>query len=47
MYRYTYTDADLGRLREICMEYDDAYVMFNNETMHRDAIRFEKSLPGA
>ncbi|TLZ76553.1 MAG: DUF72 domain-containing protein [Methanobacteriota archaeon] len=47
MYRYAYTDGDLERLREICTEYDDAYVMFNNETMHRDAIRFEKSLPGA
>ena len=47
MYRYAYTDGDLERLREICTEYDDAYVMFNNETMHRDAIRFERSLPGA
>src|SRR2546426_454480 len=47
IYRYRYTDEDLGRLKRICAEYDDAYVLFNNETMHRDAIRFEKSLPGA
>ncbi len=46
MYRYTYTDEDLARLRQICTEYDDAYVMFNNETMHQDAIHFEKSLRG-
>lgn len=40
MYRYTYTDADLSRLRAICLEYDDACVMFDNLSMHADAIRF-------
>lgn len=39
-YRYTYTDADLERLADLCREYDDAYAMFNNETMHADAVRF-------
>ena len=42
MYRYTYTDADLLRLAEICDEYDDAYVMFNNLSMHADALRFQR-----
>ncbi len=40
MYRYTYTDADLERLRATCGEYDDAFVLFNNATMHADARRF-------
>ncbi|HEX9339577.1 MAG TPA: DUF72 domain-containing protein [Thermoplasmata archaeon] len=40
MYRYTYTDEDLSRLRSICTEYDDAYAMFNNLSMHADAQRF-------
>jgi uncharacterized protein YecE (DUF72 family) len=44
MYRYTYTDADLRRLRGICEEYDDAYVMFNNLTAHADALRFSAML---
>lgn len=43
-YRYTYTDADLARLRSMAEEYDDAYVMFNNETMHADALRFRAVL---
>ena len=42
MYRYTYTYADLLRLREVCDEYDDAYVMFNNLSMHADALRFQR-----
>ena len=42
MYRYTYTDADLLRLKEVCDEYDDAYVMFNNLSMHPDALRFQQ-----
>ncbi len=47
-YRYTYTDADLARLRAIADEYDDAYVLFNNLTMHADATRFRQgSLPPA
>lgn len=40
MYRYTYTTADLERLRAVCGEYDDALVLFNNVTMHEDAMRF-------
>ena len=40
MYRYSYTDADLGTLRATCQEYDDALVLFNNLTMHDDARRF-------
>jgi len=40
MYRYRYTDDDLARLKAIGREYDDAYVMFNNLSMHRDALRF-------
>ncbi len=46
IYRYRYTDEDLGRLKRICAEYDDAYVLFNNETMHEDAMRFVTSLRG-
>ncbi|MCI4371686.1 MAG: DUF72 domain-containing protein [Thermoplasmata archaeon] len=45
-YRYTYTDEDLARLVSICREYDDAYVLFNNQTMHPDALRFAKVLGG-
>jgi uncharacterized protein YecE (DUF72 family) len=44
MFRYTYTDVDLTTLRAVCEEYDDAYVMFNNETMHADASRFRQQL---
>src|SRR5712691_4867163 len=47
VYRYTYTDADLARLRTIALEYDDAFAMFNNETMHADALRFATSLRDA
>ena len=46
MYRYTYTDEDLAQLLAICREYDDTYVMFNNETMQRDAVRFAELLRG-
>ena len=42
MYRYTYTDEDLSRLRSICKEYDDVYAMFNNLSMHADARRFSR-----
>lgn len=45
-YRYTYTDADLGRLRAMAEEYDDAYVLFNNVTMHADAMRFRALVEG-
>lgn len=40
MYRYAYTDADLAKLRATCDEYDDAFVLFNNLSMHTDAVRF-------
>lgn len=46
MYRYTYTKEDLARLRAICVEYDDAYVLFNNLTMHADALRFRSQFGG-
>ena len=46
MYQYTYTDEDLARLIAICREYDDTYVMFNNETMQRDAVRFAELARG-
>jgi len=46
-YRYTYGEADLVRLQSICDEYDDAYVMFNNVTMHADALRFQGIVSGA
>ena len=46
MYRYTFTDEDLSRMRTICWEYDDSYVLFNNETMHPDAVRFAELLRG-
>ena len=46
MYRYAYTDEDLARLQTICREYDDAYVMFNNLSMHRDAVRFRSIVRG-
>jgi len=46
MYRYAYTDTDLGRIRAICREYDDAYVMFNNFSMHPDAVRFRSLVRG-
>jgi uncharacterized protein YecE (DUF72 family) len=39
-YRYTYTEADLSRLEAMCQEYDDAFVLFNNVSMHADATRF-------
>lgn len=44
MYRYTFTDGDLAKLKATCDEYDDAYVMFNNLTMHEDARRFRALL---
>lgn len=44
VYRYTYSDADLHRLRAMAEEYDDAYVLFNNVTMHADAVRYRRLL---
>jgi len=38
--RVRVADADLGRLKSTCEEYDDAYAMFTNASMHTDAIRF-------
>ncbi len=43
-YRYTYADADLARLASLAREFDDAYVMFNNVSMHADAKRFRDLL---
>ncbi len=39
-FRYAYTDADLARLQAMTREYDDAFVFFNNRSMHADATRF-------
>ncbi len=47
LYRYTYTDADLSRLKAMCEEYDDAFVFFNNESMAADAARFRALLDRA
>ena len=40
MYRYTYTDDDLKGLYANCMDMEQVYVLFNNETMYEDALRF-------
>jgi uncharacterized protein YecE (DUF72 family) len=44
LHRYTYTDDDLAKLKTMALEYDDAYVMFDNLTMHADALRFSEML---
>lgn len=41
---YTYTDEDLAVVRTKAEEYDDAYVLFNNRTMHDDATRLRRFL---
>jgi len=46
LYRHTFTDEELRRLRAICAEYDDAYAMFNNVTSHDDAMRLRTLLEG-
>ncbi len=44
MYRYTYTDDDLrwlaSEIRKLGVE--EVYLLFNNITMYRDALRFRK-----
>jgi len=42
MYRYTYTENDLKKLYEKCMHFSQVYVLFNNDTMYEDALRFMK-----
>ena len=44
MYRYTYTEDDLKELYEKCMNmnFSEVYVLFNNDTMYEDALRFMK-----
>lgn len=46
MYRYTYTDRDLCELRERILgsRASAVYVLFNNDTMVPDALRFRKLL---
>lgn len=39
---YSYTHADLAKLKSICEEYDDAWVMFNNQSAYADALRFSE-----
>lgn len=47
-YYYTYTDADLARVTSLAREFDDAYILFDNETAVDDAIRLQEvlSVPG-
>ena len=40
-YDYAYTEQDLARLRDIALEYDDAYVLFDNVTRFDDAVRLQ------
>jgi uncharacterized protein YecE (DUF72 family) len=44
MYKYSYTNEDLRKLREVIhdMRCEVAYVMFNNLSMREDALRFKK-----
>jgi uncharacterized protein YecE (DUF72 family) len=44
MYQYTYTDDDLRELYEKCMEMEQVYVLFNNETMYEDALQFMRRI---
>jgi Uncharacterized conserved protein len=44
MYRYTYTEEDLKRLHEKCMDFSQICVLFNNYTMYEDALRFMKMI---
>ena len=44
MHRSSYTGDDLNRLRDIAVEYDDAYVLFDNVTSFDDARRFQRRL---
>ena len=48
MCRYTYTDDDLKRLYEKCLNTGspEVYVLFNNDTMYDDALRFMKMVSG-
>ncbi len=43
-YYYTYGDAELLRLKEICAGYGDVQVFFNNVSMFEDAVRFRRLL---
>lgn len=46
MYRYTYTEDDLKTLYEKCLETrsSQVYVLFNNDTMYDDALRFMETM---
>ena len=46
MYRYTYKKEDLKELYERCMNknFSEVYVLFNNNTMYGDALRFKELL---
>jgi len=43
-YRYLHTDDDLQRLAEQCATDAPTYVLFNNQFMGEDALRFQKLL---
>jgi uncharacterized protein YecE (DUF72 family) len=44
MYHYTYTEENLKKLYEKCMNmnFSEVYGLFNNDTMYEDALRFMK-----
>lgn len=41
-YRYRYTGEDLDALESICAQHDEAWVLFNNDSMWEDALRFRE-----
>ncbi len=43
-YNYDYSMDELKRLKEICLQYDDAYCMFNNTKMLKNAVEFVELL---
>jgi uncharacterized protein YecE (DUF72 family) len=43
-YRYLHTDEDLQKLAEQCATDALTYVLFNNQFMAEDALRFQKLL---
>ncbi len=46
MYNYTFSDEELNRIvnRIRALDVEEVYVLFNNSTCYRDALRFEEML---
>lgn len=44
IYYYSYSDADLSRLEQMCDSHGESYVLFNNISMLADAVRFMRRL---